>query len=91
MTVDNQSLSIDGTHIREGTAIYDTKFDRVLWITEIDAHGITVEVAISYRDDAPLWWAPGGDPTLITNGSRLGATQFRELVAKRRFEVGPQP
>lgn len=91
MDIDGQPLAIDGTVIREGTALYDTTFDRVLWITEIDTHGITVAVADPYRDDAPLWWTPGGDPTLIANGSRLGTTQFRERIETGRFEVGPQP
>ncbi|MFB6301476.1 MAG: hypothetical protein ABEH78_01240 [Haloferacaceae archaeon] len=87
----NPVLEIDDTTVREGTAFFDTEFDRVLWIVGIDEYEITVEVAEPYRDDEPFWWSTGGDPTRVADGSRITVDTFRSVVERGRFEIGAQP
>lgn len=91
MTLDKQTIEVDGETIRSGTAIFDSKFDRVLWVTGIDDYELTVEAVGDYTDDEPIWWSTDGDPTAVADGSRITIDQFEELVSEGRFEIGPQP
>jgi hypothetical protein len=88
---EHTEIEVNGTIIGEGTAVFDTEFDRVLWIAEIDDHQLTVEVAESYEDDEPIWWSSGGDPTRVGDGSQITIAKFRSLVEAGRFEISPQP
>jgi hypothetical protein len=89
--VKNDVIHVDGAEVREGTSIYDTKFDRVLWISDIDEHEITVEPLDPYEDDDPIWWSVEGDPTRVGEGASIGIDKLESLVERGRFEVGPQP
>lgn len=91
MTADTQTIGVNGTTIREGTAIYDTTFDRVFWIAEINDYEIEIEVVEAYVDEEPIWWSRNGDPTRVADGSSMGIDKFRSLVDAGRFEIGPHP
>lgn len=77
--------------LREGTSIYDTEYDRVLWLSNIDDYQITVEVVETYRDDDPIWWSSDDDPTTVGDGSSIGIDKLTSMVETGRFEIGPQP
>ncbi|MDY6817728.1 MAG: hypothetical protein SVG88_03625 [Halobacteriales archaeon] len=89
MDIDNHQIEIDDTTVQEGTAIYDTKFDRVFWITAIDEYELTIEVVEPYDDVEPIWWSSADDPTRVADGSRIAIEKFRTLVGEGRFEIGP--
>ncbi|MFB6299986.1 MAG: hypothetical protein ABEH65_06955 [Halobacteriales archaeon] len=89
MDIDNHQIEIEGTIVREGTAVYDTTFDRVFWITGIDEYELTIEVVEQYDDTEPIWWSSEDDPTRVADGSRIAIEKFRSLVADGRFEIAP--
>lgn len=77
----NGVLSIDGTEVREGTSLYDTESDRVLWVSDIDEHEIALEALESCEDEA----TPTG------TGAGIEFNEFRSLVESGRLEIGSQP
>lgn len=91
MNTENQSIEVGESTVREGTGIYDTKYDHVLWVAEIGDYELMVEVTDPYNDDDPCWWSVDDDPTRVADGSRIGIENFRSLVEDGRFEIGPQP
>lgn len=91
MNAENRSIEINGEIVREGTGIYDTKYDHILWVAEIGDYEIMVEVADTYKDDDPFWWSAADDPTRVADGSRIGIDKFQSLVEDGRFEIGSQP
>lgn len=87
----NEIIDVDGAEIREGTSIYDTQYDRVLWIAKITEYELKIQVANEYEDEEPIWWSADDDPTRVGDGTCIGIDKFESLVAEGRFEIGPQP
>lgn len=88
MTLGDGTITIDGDTVTEGTAIYDTAYDRVLWISNVDESGIVVETATDYGVDDPVGWTPeNGDQ--IKDGTVFAVSEFESLVRDGRFEISP--
>lgn len=88
MTIGDGTITIDGTPVSEGTAIYDTDYDRVLWVADVDESGIVVETVTDYDVDDPVGWTPeSGDR--IKDGTVFAVSEFESLVRDGRFEVSP--
>lgn len=85
----SDGINVDGVRLAEGTSLYDTEHDRVLWISEIDDAGITVEPVTDYEVDRPTGWAPGEREHPIAEGTMFGVTDLADLIETGRFEVSP--
>lgn len=89
--MNDQPIEGDERELREGTSIYDTEYDRVLWVEGIDEYEVRVEVVEPYTDDDPIWWSDDGDPTTVGDGVGIDVDEFASLLETGRFEIGPQP
>lgn len=87
----NQVIDIDGTVVAEGTSVYDTAHDRVLWIAEITEYELMIEVAHPYETDEPIGWPVDGADGRIDSGTLVDIETFRTFVEEGRFEIGPRP
>lgn len=76
--------------MRVGDGLYDTEYDRVLWVSRIDGSGVTVEPATDYETTEQIGWPPGGQSRVVTAGTTFAPTEFTELVDSSRFEVAPR-
>ncbi|MFB6250680.1 MAG: hypothetical protein ABEI27_03160 [Halobellus sp.] len=84
------SLETDETTVRVGDGLYDSKYDRVLWVSRIDDSGVTVEPATEYEVEESIGWPPGGQTGVITPGTTFEPMEFVGLVDAGRFEVAPR-
>lgn len=82
-------IKVGGSIIREGTSVYDTEYDRVLWITEIGEHGIMIECVDGYDVEETNGWTPSSQGNRIEDGTMFGIQEFKSLVAADRFEISP--
>lgn len=91
MSAGNESLTVDGIHIYEGTAIFDTAYYRVLWITEIGPFDVKIEPITAYAVDERIGWNPTGNDKCISKETAVPLEKFKELITTGRFDPGPPP
>ena len=85
----DHEIEVGDIRIAEGTSLYDTKYDRVLWISNIDDTGVTVEPVTDYEVDKPTGWPPGDQTHLIADGTVFSVHDLTSLIDDGRFEVSP--
>ena len=85
-----ESITTDRVTVSVGDGLYDTEYDRVLWVSRIDESGVTIEPATDYRTAEQIGWPPGGRSRVVTAGTSFAPTEFVELVDSGRFEVAPR-
>lgn len=89
MNSGNREIEVDGIRIREGTGLYDTEYDRVLWVTNIDNESVTVEPVTDYTVEKPTGWPPGNQSKMIAEGTVFSVHDLKSLISDGRFEISP--
>lgn len=87
---DAESIETDSAAVATGDGLYDTEYDRVLWVSRIDESGVTVEPVTEYETEEQIGWPPGGRSRVIITGTTFAPTEFIELVDGGRFEIAPR-
>lgn len=87
---DAESIETASATVTAGDGLYDTEYDRVLWVSRIDGSGVTIEPATEYETEEQIGWPPGGRSRVITAGTALAPAEFIELIDTGRFEVAPR-
>ncbi|RCU44225.1 hypothetical protein DU504_15635 [Haloplanus salinus] len=86
---DAKSIETESATVTPGDGLYDTEYDRVLWVARIDGSGVTVEPATEYETEEQVGWPLGGRSRVITAGTTFAVTEFVDLIDTGRFEVAP--
>lgn len=89
MNSGNQEIEVDGIRITHGTSLYDTEYDRVLWISNIDDTGVTVETVTTYEVDQPVGWTSTENGQVIADGTVFSTAELKTLIEEGRFEISP--
>jgi hypothetical protein len=86
---DDRSIETERATVTPGDGLYDTEYDRVLWVARIDGSGVTVEPVTEYETEERIGWPLGGRSRVVTAGTTFATTEFVELIDAGRFEVAP--
>ena len=89
MNSGNKKIEVNGIHLTEGTSLYDTEHNRVLWISNIDDTGVTVEPVDEYTVDKPTGWPPANKNQTIAEGTVFSIHDLKSLLKDGRFEISP--
>ena len=89
MNSGNRQIEGNGGHVTEGTSLYDTEYNRVLWISNIDDTGVTVEPVAEYTVDKPTGLPPSNQRQTIAEGTVFSIHDFKSLLKDGRFEISP--
>lgn len=89
MNSGNRTIEINGNRVTEGTSLYDTEYDRVLWVSGIDGSSVTLEPVTDYDVDDSIGWPPSRQTDVIADGTVLTIHELKSLINGGRFEIGP--